>query len=66
MFVMELVVDLHDIKAKQDDTNRPLDLDASLVLPAQLVKLRTNVLIWEVLDLFHAHISKFWLVERLT
>jgi hypothetical protein len=40
--------------------NRPLDSDASLVLPAQLVKFHTGVFIYEVLDIFHAHISKFW------
>jgi hypothetical protein len=35
------------------------------VLLAQLVKLRTNVVIREVLDLFCAHISKFWPIEKI-
>jgi len=35
------------------------------VLPAQLVKLCTNVFIREVLDIFYAHISKFWPVEKI-
>jgi hypothetical protein len=65
MFVMELVISLQDIKAKRDDANRPLDLDAPLVLLTQLAKFRTSMFIWEVLDLFHAHISKFWLVEKI-
>ncbi len=65
MFAVELVTGLQNVKAKQDDANRPLDSDASLVLPAQLVKLRTNVFIWEVLDHFRAHISKFWPVEKI-
>jgi hypothetical protein len=62
---MELVVDLQDVKAERDDTNKPLDSDAPLVLLAQLVKLRTSVFIWEVLDIFRAHIAKFWPVEKI-
>ncbi|CAK9210487.1 unnamed protein product [Sphagnum jensenii] len=34
MFAMELVVGLQDVKAKWDDVNRPLNSDASPVLPA--------------------------------
>jgi len=60
MLVMELVAGLEDVKAEWDGMNRPLDSDAPLVLPAQLVKFHTGVFIYEVLDIFHAHISKFW------
>jgi hypothetical protein len=35
------------------------------VLPAQLVKLHIGVFIQEVLDLFCAHISKFWPIEKI-
>jgi hypothetical protein len=59
MFVMELVISLQDVKVKRDDKNRPFDSNAPPVLHAQLIKLRTGVFIWEVLDPFHAHISKF-------
>ncbi len=65
MFAMELVVGLQDVKTEQDNVNRPLDSNASSVLPAQLVKLCTDMFIWEVLDLFRAHISKFWPVEKI-
>jgi hypothetical protein len=59
MFVMELGVGLQDVKAEWDDANRPLDSNVPPVLPAQLVKLWTNMFIQEVLDPFRAHISKF-------
>jgi hypothetical protein len=59
MFAMELVARLQDVKAKWDDVNRPLNLDALPVLPAQLVNLHTDVFIREVLDPFRTHISKF-------
>ncbi len=65
MFVMELVDGLQDIKAERDNANRPLNSDALPVLLAQLVKLHTDVFIREVLDPFRAHISKFWLVEKI-
>ncbi len=45
--------------------NRPLDLDASPVLLAMLVKLHTGVFIREVLGPFCVHISKVWLVEKI-
>jgi hypothetical protein len=59
MFVMELVTNLQDVKAKQNDANRPLDSNVPLVLPTQLIKLRTGVFIREVLNPFRTHISKF-------
>jgi hypothetical protein len=59
MFVMELVVNLQDVKAKQDNTNKPLDSNVPLVLSTQLVKFLTDVFIREVLDPFYIHISKF-------
>jgi hypothetical protein len=65
MFAMELVIGLQDVKAKPNDRNRPLDSNAPPMLPVQLVKLRTNVFIGEVLDPFRAHISKFWPVEKI-
>jgi hypothetical protein len=65
MFAMELVVGLQDVKAKWEDVNRPLDSDAPPVLPAHLVKLRTNVFIREVLNPFRIHISKLWPVEKI-
>jgi hypothetical protein len=45
MFAMELVANLQDIKAEQDNANRPLDSNAPQMLIAQLVKFRTNVFI---------------------
>ncbi|CAM6021880.1 unnamed protein product [Sphagnum balticum] len=33
MFTMELVTDLQDVKAEQDNVNRPLDSDVPLMLP---------------------------------
>jgi hypothetical protein len=65
MFAMELVASLQDVKAERDDANRPLNLDAPLMLLAQLVKFHTNMFIREVLDLFRAHISKFSPVEKI-
>ncbi len=65
MFVMELVVGLQDVKAKWDDVNRPLNSDASPVLPAQLVNLYTGMFIREVLDPFRTHISKLQPVEKI-
>jgi hypothetical protein len=59
MFAMELVTGLQDVKAERDDANRPLNSDALLVLPIQLVMLCIDVFIREVLDPFHVHISKF-------
>jgi hypothetical protein len=65
MFAMELVVDLQDVKAKWDDMNRPFNSNVPSVLPAQLVKLRTDVFIQEVLNPFCTHISKFWPIENI-
>jgi hypothetical protein len=45
MFAMELVAGLQDVKADWDNTNRPFNSDAPLVLPAQLVKLHTSMFI---------------------
>jgi hypothetical protein len=55
MFAMELVTSLQDIKAKRDYVNRPLNSCVPLVLPTQLIKLRTRVFIQEVLDPFRVH-----------
>jgi hypothetical protein len=35
------------------------------MMHVQLVKLHTGVFIRKVLDPFHVHISKFWLVEKI-
>jgi hypothetical protein len=45
MFVMELVIDLQDVKAERDDVNRPFNSYVLLVLHVQLVKPCTNVFI---------------------
>ncbi len=65
MFTTELVTNLQDIKAKGDDANRPLDSNVLLMLPIQLIKVYTGMSIQEVLDPFHVHITKFWLVEKI-
>jgi len=44
-----------DVKAERDDNNEPLDRDTLLVLPAQLVSVRTSAFIQNVLDPFRAH-----------
>ncbi len=65
MFAMELVTGLYNVKAERDDANKPLDSNVPPVLHVPLVKLRIDMFIRAVLDPFHAHISKFWLVEKI-
>ncbi len=59
IFVMELIIDLQDIKAERDNANKPLNSNVPPVLPTWLVKICIDVFIREVLDPFCAHISKF-------
>jgi hypothetical protein len=60
---MLLVTGLMGVKAERDGNNMPLENDAPPMLPAQLIAIRHNKSVTEVLEPYRDHISTFWSLE---
>ncbi|CAM6071911.1 unnamed protein product [Sphagnum tenellum] len=64
-YAMFIVTGLGNIHTEHDENNEPLEQDAPSVMPNQIVKLRHNDFIEQVLDLYCNHLSKFWSEESI-
>ncbi len=64
-YAMFIVTGLGNIRAERDENNEPLEQDAPPVMPNQIVKLRHNNFIEQMLDPYHDHLSKFWSEESI-
>jgi len=62
---MFIVTGLGNICTERDENNEPLEQDASSVMPNQIVKLRHDDFIEQVLDSYRDHFSKFWSEESI-
>ncbi len=62
-YAISLVTGLMGVKAERDGNNMRLESDAPLVLPAQLITIRHDKFVSEVLEPYHDHISAFWSLE---
>lgn len=65
IYAMMLILGLMRVKAEHDGDDNNLDQDVPPVLPAQLVKLRHNAFIRDVLNPYRDHIAKFWAPENI-
>ncbi len=59
-YAIPLVTGLMGVKAERDGNNMRLESDASPVLPAQLIAIRHDKFVSEVLEPYCDHISTFW------
>jgi len=64
-YAISLVTGLMGVKAKRDGNNMCLESDASLALPAQLIAIRHDKFVNEVLEPYCDHISAFWSFEDI-
>lgn len=62
---MKLIAGLNGVKAKRDGANQVPQHDVLPVLPTQLVKLRHNTFLREVLEPYCEHVSKVWLEDKV-
>jgi hypothetical protein len=58
-YAMFIVTGLGNIHAERDENNEPLQQGAPSVMPYQIVKLRHDDFIEQVLDPYRYHLSKF-------
>jgi hypothetical protein len=63
-YAIMLVTGLTGVKAERDENNQPLDHNAPLVMPQQLVLVRPAKFIQEVLDKYHDRFLKFWTFDE--
>lgn len=65
LFAMTIIEEGLFVQAKCDANKNPLESEAPLVMPADIVKLPTRTFIKEVLDCFRGHINKHWSAENI-
>ncbi len=53
------------IQAERDSNNNARELEAPLVMPADLVKMRPGVFINEVVDQYRGHLTKHWSADLI-
>ncbi len=63
--MISLVTGLMGVKAKHDSNNMCLESNASLALRAQLIAIRHDKFVNEVLEPYRDHISAFWSFEDI-
>uniref|UniRef100_M4BZQ5 Uncharacterized protein n=1 Tax=Hyaloperonospora arabidopsidis (strain Emoy2) TaxID=559515 RepID=M4BZQ5_HYAAE len=61
MYAIMLVEGLMNVKAERDENNLPLDHNAPLVMPQQLVRLRPSKFILDVLNAYRDRLEIFWM-----
>ena len=62
--ILWIVFDGSNVQGKLDHNNAARTIEAPLVMPPELVKMRTDAFISDVLDPFRRHLEKFWSVEH--
>jgi len=60
IFGISIVANVSQVQAERDSNNNARELEAPLVMPADLVKIRPTAFIQDVLDPYRAHLSKHW------
>jgi hypothetical protein len=60
IFGISIVANVSQVQAERDSNNNARELEAPLVMPADLVKIRPAAFIQDVLDPYRAHLSKHW------
>jgi hypothetical protein len=65
IFSPSIVVDGLQIQAKRDSNNNARELEAPLVMPVDLIKMRPSVFISEVVDQYRGHLAKHWSVDLI-
>jgi hypothetical protein len=65
IFGISIVVNVSQVQAKRDSNNNARELEAPLVMPADLVKICPAAFIQDVLDPYCAHLSKHWSQQQI-
>ncbi len=65
IFGIFIVANVSQVQAKRDSNNNAWELEAPPVMLANLVKIRPAAFIQDVLDPYHAHLSKHWSQQQI-
>jgi len=65
IFSLSIVADGLQIQAERDSNNNARELEAPLVMPVDLVKMRPGVFINEIVDQYRRHLAKHWSADLI-
>jgi hypothetical protein len=65
IFGISIVANVSQVQAERDSNNNAKELEAPPVMPADLVKIRPAAFILNMLDPYHAHLSKHWSQQQI-
>jgi hypothetical protein len=65
IFAIPILADGLQIQAEPDSNINAREFEAPLVMPAELVKMRTGIFIKEAVDQYRVHLGKHWCHDRI-